>query len=251
MLDFDNLKAYIQTDAAGNFYNVNAYVANDGFQILGWQIEKFVSAEEIPDLNPSHVVVGGIGNVRKRLALLGMDRPAGEIDYPAELQPYLGRKIWSTTLETLVKDEHLWPVFAKPKNETKKFAGKVMRSYKDFIGLVDPDHPTEIWCSELVAFQTEWRCFIRYGEIWDVRRYKGAWDTRIDQGIVRSAVADFVNAPAAYALDFGIDAQGQLKLVEVNDGHSLGTYGMNGFNYARFLSARWAELTQTPDYLNF
>ncbi|MFD0589275.1 ATP-grasp domain-containing protein [Paenibacillus sp. GCM10027627] len=24
---------------------------------------------------------------------------------------------------------------------------------------------------------TEWRCFIRYGEILDVRQYKGAWDS--------------------------------------------------------------------------
>lgn len=251
MEDYDNLKAYIQTDAAGDYYNVNAFVANEGFKTAGWQTEKYVSADEIPDLNPSHVVVGGIGNVRKRLALLGIARPVGEIDYPAELQSYLGRNIWSTTLEALLKDEHLWPVFAKPKNETKKFAGKVMAAYKDFIGLVDPAHPTEIWCSDLVAFQTEWRCFIRYGEILDVRRYKGAWDTRIDLGIVKSAVADFVHAPAAYAMDFGIDTQGQLKLVEINDGHSLGTYGMHSFNYAKFLAARWAQLTQTPDYLHF
>ncbi len=251
MEDYDNLKAYIQTDADGNFYNVNAYVAHEGFKIVGWQTEKYVSAEDIPDLNPSHVVVGGIGNVRKRLALLGIDRPVGEIDYPAELQKYLGRRVWSTTLEELMEDERSWPVFAKPKQETKKFTGKVMSAFRDFIGLRDPAKPTEIWCSELVDFKTEWRCFIRYGKIMDVRRYKGAWDTCIDADVVKSAVADFTQAPAAYALDFGIDAQGQMKLVEVNDGHSLGTYGMHGFGYARFLAARWAELTQTPDYLNF
>jgi hypothetical protein len=39
--------------------------------------------------------------------------------------------------------------------------------------------------------------------------------------------------------------------VEVNDGHSLGSYGISSHNYAKFLSARWAELTDTTDYLNF
>ncbi|WP_312869990.1 ATP-grasp domain-containing protein [Fontibacillus panacisegetis] len=28
--------------------------------------------------------------------------------------------------------------------------------------------------SEIVDFKTEWRCFIRYGQILDIRYYKGA-----------------------------------------------------------------------------
>jgi hypothetical protein len=52
-------------------------------------------------------------------------------------------------------------------------------------------------------------------------------------------------------LDVRIDDQNQMKLVEVNDGHSLGTYGISGVNYAKFLSARWAQLTKTKDYADF
>lgn len=82
------MKAYIQTDKLGNFYNVSAYVANDGFQTLGWETQKYVSADEIT--NP------------------------------------------------------------------------------------DPNKPTSVWCSEIVHFKTEWRCFIRYGAILDIRQYQGA-----------------------------------------------------------------------------
>jgi hypothetical protein len=42
-----------------------------------------------------------------------------------------------------------------------------------------------------------------------------------------------------------------MKLVEINDGHSLGTYGISPTNYAKFLSARWSELTKTKDYAHF
>ncbi len=245
------MKAYIQTDDSGNFFNVNAYVAHEGFQKMGWETEKFFSLDEIPDQDPADVLVGGIGNVRKRLAQLGIAGSEVEIDYPPELQKYLGRKVWSTTIEALFQDPQSWNVFAKPQTETKKFTGKILREYKDFIGLVDPENPTQIWCSEVVEFLTEWRCFVRYGEIMDIRRYKGAWDTRLDLSVVQNAVADFSQAPAAYGLDFGIDALGQMRLVEVNDGHSLGTYGLNGLHYAKFLAARWAELTHTTDYANF
>jgi hypothetical protein len=243
------MKAYIQTDKNGEFYNVNAFVAYEGFTALGWEIRKYYDVQEIEELDPEDVVVGGIGSVRKRLALLGLERSQGEIDYPDSLASYFGRKIWTTTIEELFEDKQSWNVFIKPKDTTKKFAGKVVKEYMDFAGLMDGNSATVVWCSEIVDFVTEWRCFIRYGEILDIRPYKGAWDSKLDLEVVRRAVKDFVDAPAAYGMDFGIDREGNMKLVEINDGHSLGTYGTSPLNYAKFLSARWSELSGTTDYL--
>lgn len=126
------MKAYIQTDKLGSFYNVSAYVANDGFQTLGWETQKYVSADEITDPDPEIVVVGGIGNVRKRLSQVGIERPSVEINYPQELQKYLGRKVWASTLEEVFRNEENWNVFVKPRLETKKFTGKVVREYRDY-----------------------------------------------------------------------------------------------------------------------
>jgi hypothetical protein len=245
------MKAYIQTDKSGNFYNVNAYVANESFIMLGWEIEKFASIEEITEIEPENLVVGGIGNVRRRLEQLGIKHPLNEIDYPTELIKYLGRKVWASTIEEVFTNEKNWGIFVKPKKETKKFVGKVVREYKDFIGIVDKENPTEIWCSEIVNFKTEWRCFIHYGEILDIRQYKGQWDSQLNLSVIKNAISDFKSSPSSYALDFGIDENNEMKLVEVNDGHSLGTYGISGTNYAKFLSARWSQLTNTKDYTIF
>lgn len=49
-------------------------------------------------------------------------------------------------------------------------------------------------------------------------------------------------APAAFAIDFGVLTDGQTALVELNDGFSIGTYGLSGELYADFTAARWAEL---------
>ncbi|MUT67409.1 ATP-grasp domain-containing protein [Paenibacillus sp. NEAU-GSW1] len=243
------MRAYIQANKNGEFYNVNAFIAYEGFASLGWETIKFYDLNEIQGQIPEELVVGGIGNVRKRLEMLGVGRSQGEIDYPTSLSSYFGRKIWTSTIQTLLENKQDWNVFIKPKETTKKFAGKVIREYKDFIGLVDQNEDTIIWCSEIVDFITEWRCFIRYGEILDIRHYKGAWDSKLDLSVVKRAVKDFAEAPAAYALDIGIDREGNMKLVEINDGHSLGTYGMNPIKYAKFLSARWSELAGTTDYL--
>jgi ATP-grasp domain, R2K clade family 3 len=245
------MKAYIQTDKIGNYVNVNAFIANEGFIKLGYETEKFYNLDEIPTTDPEIIIVGGITNVRQRLIQLGIKNNAIPTDYPEELGQYLGRKVWKSTIEAIFQDESKWGIFIKPKDETKKFTGKVVQEYRDFIGLVDNNHPTIIWCSEITHFITEWRCYVRYGKILDIRQYKGAWDSKIDVSVVKNAINDFITAPSAYALDFGIDENGSMKLVEVNDGYSLGSYGMNSINYAKILSARWAQMTNTKDYIDF
>ena len=244
------MKAYIQTDKFGEFYNVNAFIANEGFKHFGFKTEKFNKVEEISDNNPETIIVGGIGNVRKRLDILGIIRNQNEIDYPIELQKYLGRNIWKSTLETILKEQK-FNIFIKPDIETKKFAGKVFKNELDFIGLVNEENPTKVLCSEIIDFKAEFRCFIRYKEILDIRRYKGDWDKAINLEVVKNAISDFKTQPNSYALDFGITDDNKTVLVEVNDGHSLGSYGISSQNYAKFLSARWSELTKTVDYLYF
>lgn len=241
------MKVYIQTDEAGEFYNVNAYVAATGFKSLGFEVHKYIDADEVSDKDPSSIFVGGVGMVRKRLSCLGIEKP-DEKEYPAELQHFLNRKVWTSTLNELIQNEQTG-IFIKP-TQTKLFQGKVIKRFGDYIGL-KYDEEVEVWCSEIVELLTEWRCFIRYKEILDVRYYKGNWDSRLDLDIVRDAIAKYTTQPHAYCLDFGVDDDGKHYLVEVNDGHSLGTYGMGAISYAKFLSARWAELTQTEDPLNF
>jgi len=48
--------------------------------------------------------------------------------------------------------------------------------------------------------------------------------------------------PAAFGIDFGITPDSKTLLVEVNDGRSLGNYGLAPQVYALFLQARWDEM---------
>lgn len=241
------MKAYIQTDKNGDFYNVNAYVAAVGFKSLDFEVHKFENAGLVEENDRSAIFVGGVGMVRKRLEMLGIERPA-EIEYPAELNEFLNRKVWTSTLAQIIQEEKTG-IFIKPM-ETKLFQGKVISDFKDYLGL-NYEKEVAIWCSETVNVVTEWRCFVRYGSLLDVRYYKGNWDSKLDLTIVNEAIRKYTSQPAAFCLDFGVDASGKHYLIEVNDGHSLGTYGMGAISYAKFLSARWSELTRTEDFLRF
>lgn len=242
------MRAFVQCGSDGLPHSYNFFIAYKGFEEMGFEMIRFNTYDELKQSRPEDIVVGYVGTVRKRLGDFGITAP--EMDYPAELEKYLGRKIWTSKIDTINSNPELWPVFLKPV-EDKKFTGVVVRSPKDLIGCGSYDDNADVLCSEVLDFAAEWRCFVRYGRILDIRRYEGDWRLHFDPQVVENAVSDYVSAPAGYAIDFGLTRDGRTLLLEVNDGYALGHYGLFYIDYAKLLSARWAELTHTEDECNF
>lgn len=242
------MKVYVQSYKNGIPHNHNFYNAFEGFHEMGFETVPFSEKEELLTSSLEDVVVGYVGVVRKRLSDFGITTP--EMDYPEVLYPYLGRKIWNSTINEINSNPDLWPVFVKPV-EDKKFTGVVVRSPKDLIGCGAYGENADVICSEVLDIRAEWRVFVRYGTILDVRPYKGNWRIHYNHEIIERAVREFADAPKGYAIDFGVTADGKTILIEVNDGYALGSYGLMQIPYAKLLSARWAELTGTEDTCAF
>ena len=109
----------------------------------------------------------------------------------------------------------------------------------------------EVICSELIDIRAEWRVFVRYGNIVDVRGYKGDWKLHYDSAIIERCVASYYSQTAAFAMDMGMISDGRTVLIEINDGFSVGAYGLFHIDYAKFLATRWAELTGIDDEYDF
>jgi hypothetical protein len=249
------MRAYIHQDPDGHWSNVNSFVALDGFRQMGWEIVPFQQTAELepvalPGQEAAHVVVGPIGPVRAALQRLGHAVPA-DLDYPPALLPFLGRRIWQSTVDAVAAAPETWPVFIKPAHALKKFTGVLVRSPRDLVGCGDQTEDTRVWCAEPVRFRAEWRCFVRYGRILDLRRYRGDWALAPDRRVVEQAVAAYADAPRGYALDFGLTDTGATLVVEANEGYAIGAYGLAPVLYAKLLAARWAQLTGTEDYCHF
>ena len=236
------MRAYIH-GFQGKAYNSDCQAAYDGFQQLGIEAILFTTNEEFDTRNPEDVVVGGTIMIWHVLNQRGIT--AEHYDYPEELMDFRGRRIWRSRLKDLREEQ--FPVFIKPVEE-KIAPGIVVRSWADIqeeYGLIDPE--TEIYCSEPVEFISEWRCFLLYGQIIGIQFYYGDRAAEYDRSVVDAAVKAFPNMPAGCALDFGVTNDGRTLLIEMNDGYSLGTYGLKPTLYARLLTARWAELNKTED----
>lgn len=242
------MKVYVQSYKNSIPHNYNFMNAYQGFYEMGFEIVPFHDNTTLQKSNIEDVVVGYVNMVRTRLYNFGIIAP--EMDYPDELKKYLGRKVWKTKMNEINNNPDSWPVFVKP-IEDKQFTGIVVRSTKDLIGCGIQGVNQDVYCSEIVEFVAEWRCFVRYGKILSVRPYKGDWRVHYDYMVIEKAVREFVTAPAGYAIDFGVTSDGRTLLIEVNDGYALGCYGLYCLDYAKLLSARWAELTNTDDECAF
>ncbi len=238
------MKAFIQSLPDGTPKSHNLYIASQGFREMGFETKPFSRMEELSDCRPDDLIVGGIAIVRGKLEEFGVALP--QIDYPEELKPYMGRRIWRTTIDQILDAPENRPVFVKPVRE-KAFTGMVLRTEDDCPKLSYCRLNEPVVCSEIVEFLREWRVFVRYGKVLDVRPYYGDWRQQYDSATIENAVTDFISAPAGYAMDFGVTSDGRTLLVEVNDGYSLGNYGLPALDYAKLLSARWCELVGIHD----
>lgn len=242
------MRPYIQSKN-GMPGGINFFNAYQGFVEMGLECVLFEDVDMLDTSLRSDVVVGGLGIVHHSLSRFGVEPES--IDYPEELAEYMGRRIWISTLDEVSTRVDDWPVFVKPLDDEKRFTGVVVKGTKDLVGLGTYGYNPKVLCSDPVGFVAEWRCFVRYGTVLDVRPYQGDWHAHLDVDVIDAAVKDYASAPAGYAADFGVTSDGRTLLVEVNDGYALGCYGLQHNLYAKLLSARWAELVGVPDECAF
>ncbi len=183
-------------------------------------------------------------------------------DYPEIMNKYLGRKVWEDTIDAISRDEKKWSAgwFVKPK-KNKMFTGKVIRNIHDLVGCGNHSENYEVICSEALDIKAEWRCFIMYDELVDVRPYGLILDStresyyyHYDENVLKDIMKTFVqwaNRPMACSMDICVTSDGRTLLVEFNDAYALGNYGLHGVQYAKLISARWSQLLEREDEYRF
>lgn len=222
----------------------NTFAAWTGFNEMGVETVPFYGfgdVEQLPDLGPEVGVVGFVGDVQTALKTIGVPKPEA-IDYPEELANFMGRKIWCSTLGVIRRTVE--PTFIKPV-QGKLFTGFVWRGAGiEAVRIATCDDDTPVWCSEVFEFASEYRAYLRDGEILDVKHYKGDWSLAPSRQMVEYVISCYKSAPRGCSVDFGVTPMGLTFIVEANDGYALGNYGLNPALYAQLLAARWEELTR-------
>lgn len=234
-------KIYIKYNKNNMPFSIQAYAIEDWLYNTGVEIVRYKDFSEIENkLDKTIPVIGPIAEVLLSLEKLGLKKP-DSLEMPDCLMSFAKRKIWTSTLQEIHVKEEMWPVFIKPLKKHKLFTGHVISNFTDLYKTAGCEPETEILVSEVVKFQSEYRCFILNKNILDMRRYAGNINWYPDIKTIENIVACFENQPVAYSVDVG-SINGNTVLVEVNDSYSLGAYGLSGFLQAKMTISRWKEM---------
>lgn len=237
---------------------VNCANAMYGFRELGAEIIPYYSVSEIMDwVTRDDTVVDGIFQSEAVFKKFGVDNPHIPY-YPSVLNDFLGRKIWTDKINSIAGNKDKWSsgCFVKPLKE-KAFTGKTISSLSDLIGCGNEHEDYDVLVSEPIDILAEWRCFVLYDRIIDVRLYGGLsggeykgfmyhYDSNVLNDIMK-AFLTWEDRPNACSIDICCTKDGRTLLVECNDAYSLGGYGLHGIYYARMISARWSQLLGRED----
>ncbi|APR81547.1 Hypothetical protein A7982_06896 [Minicystis rosea] len=211
--------------------------------------EKRLSRRQLA-LGRDTLVVGYVPIVVGALRQLDVGVPEPN-DYPLSLRSHLHRRVWESTVgevKDAVLDGRFAGAFVKPKGRLKHFTGLVIDSPADLWHLGETGRKQAVFCAEVVAWKSEWRYFILEGRIAGARPYAGDPTIRPDDEVVRAAIATLHEAGEGlrgFGIDFGVLGDGRTALVEMNDGFSLGSYGVEDAVYTDLVMARWGEITGT------
>jgi hypothetical protein len=220
-----------------------------GFRKRGIPCELFDSEQiyqrQLP-LARDTLVAGGLRVVEGAFRAIDVEVPVAD-NLPACLARYLGRKVWTSTWGELrrqyAKNGPSEPLFVKPLRQNKGFPAIAVFDAADISATSHLADSQEVLVAEYVVFESEWRCYVCHGQVLELCHYQGEPFCYPDAKVIQNAITDFGRlAPAGYGIDFGVLTDGRTVLVEVNDGYSLGSYGLNSVEYSELLEARWVQL---------
>jgi len=242
----------------GNTFQFDgAYAAYEGAEHNGIKVDDIIQFRDIMEVpaRPGIMVVASIEDTRTFFKRIGME--SWEYDAMDAFDLLRGsglikRKYQESTLEEFMKFGKT-PKFIKPRYVTKGFPSGVVSNIGNLpVMLSDYKGPKDIDILEVevVDMVSEYRVFVRRRKnnpIVGMRHYQGDPFLVPSKNYITEVInylRRYTDLASAYTLDVAVMADGTTQVVEMNDGWSVGSYGLDGETYFGFLLDRWLQLME-------
>lgn len=191
------------------------------------------------------IIIGSVQATVKFFEACGVKVPE-YLGYPDEMEFWYKRKIVKIKGSDLYKYE--MPYFIKPAKDVKLFTGERITSdfqiqfLHEHYGLNDE---MELYLSETIEIISEYRCFVRDGELKGIQYYSGDFKKFPNIILLEEMIRDYKSANCAYTLDVGVTKNFNPVLIEINDMWAIGSYGFNAREYVLMCIRRMNEIAKT------
>src|SRR4051794_9383601 len=201
-------RAFLEESGHGKLKHEEALLRSE-FERRGIPISlytaKRIQRRQLP-LTVDTFIAGDMDAMHGAMRQLKIEIPPPN-DYPKSLSAFLHRRIWASTLEAVereVLEGSSEPVFVKPADRRKSFTGRAFASLDDFREIGGVSRRQDVWCSEVVAWSSEFRVYVIGAQIVSIDHYGGDGRIALDEATVDAALATFRTsgeAPSAYGID--------------------------------------------------
>ncbi len=239
-------KVFVEKTIDGEFYNQNCFIACDGFKLRGYEVV-FFNFEQLAavqlEITKDTPVIGTIRSAKMGFKLVGCEAPPN-VDIPEGLEWAAKRKCWTTTIGEVrnLKDV---PIFIKPLVQQKVFTGHTVKNFADLIKTSYLDDEFQVMAQEVIKIDSEWRFYVLEEKIVGCGSYNGNPTIFPNTEFVNKVLSGYKNIPVACSIDIGVMNSGDSVLIEVNDGYSLGNYGVPSLIYSKMMEKRWDEIVSS------
>lgn len=227
-------KLYYRVDEKGVPFDNFCSDACIGANEAGVECIPFSNIKDVP-YNPYHIVVTSVEESQEWLG-----KKLDAID-DSWAKRFKNRKEAISTLDGMP----FYPCFIKPANDIKAFTGLIVDNENE-AKLFTNNFEGVLSVQEIIEFESEYRVYVHKDRgVLGIKHYLG--DPYLVPG---KAFVDAVVFGAkenlkenSYTLDIGIDKNNKNYLIEINDGWSVGNYGLTPKDYYSFIKTRWLQLT--------
>ena len=211
-----------------------SFVLREAIEYRNWyydnkEDEIIYTNSEQPKYVNNAVPIGSVEFVSYYLKTYYNKQPK-PINVPECLYNYANRKIWVGD-----ETEYKTPCFCKSHDVIKRYSCYADQPF----GLVLPKG--EYQYSELIAIDSEWRCFVFKDELVGLQNYSGDFTLFPDISIINNMIFEYSlysKSPIVYTLDVGINKD-KTFIVEIHDFFSCGLYGFSDLNLLPLMFYRW------------
>ena len=188
------------------------------------QIHEFVLVDSYSDTYKDYIPVGSVEFVSNHMKEYHKVENVKPINIPEELYPFAKRMV------KRVERADVWKLLF---NHHKLFI-KDDDKIKGFSDICDCNTNLPVcnyFVSELINIRSEWRCFVRNGELLDIKCYSGDFDVLPNINEVKKMILAYKNSPPAYTIDVAITEENETVIIECHNFFSCGLYGFSDYRY--------------------
>jgi len=202
-------------------------------------LHEFVLVSKDDDIYKDYIPIGSVEFVTGHMKKYHGVEAVKPLNIPEELYPFAKRMV------TRVERSEIWKLLFKYENLFIKDDDKI-KGFSDICNCHTNLPVCNYLVSELINIKSEWRCFVRNGELLDIKCYSGEFDVLPDIAEIKRMIEAYKSAPPSYTIDVAITDDNQTVIIECHNFFSCGLYGFNDYRYMidMFIKAYNWQLSQ-------